>query len=314
MTPSFKPGQGLPWHSRDESWQLLLAGKQRWLIAAPNNTAAQDAAAAAAESGGPSVYAHSSVWKEDSPLRAQDNGIRECVMEAGDVLYVPQGWWHSTRNEVTSEDSVGVAFAVGGQSHSPGLHMAAVMDDVEAADEVCKAHGYDSAHVCLKAPQLTQLGIMPVAHAAASAGSVRFLQWMHEHSFSDFASLDTMESSAAQKAAAAGKLDAVIWLHTTGKVDARRGYGPANSASMGRKTIHTASSYGHLAVVKWLIEHGGVSVHEPDGHGSQPIHVAVAGAQKQMVQWLLKKGARCCCRHQPCMIANTCFARCQSGC
>lgn len=58
-----------------------------------------------------------------------------CVQRAGDVVYVPQGWWHATYNIPYDGAVDDVAIGVGGLGPSPGLHFQVSEGDIWALEE-----------------------------------------------------------------------------------------------------------------------------------------------------------------------------------
>lgn len=63
-------------------------------------------------------------------------------------------------------------------------------------------------------------------------------------------------------------------------------------ADKGWSPLHLAAHYGHLAVVKLLIEEGGdVNVRSRNKIGNRPLGAAVAGGQLEVVRVLLASGA-----------------------
>ena len=270
-------GHGLPWHKHDESWLLLLTGKKRWLIGSPtlgNKLFKQYTA-----SHGVVSQSHSFSWLPET--FASVDGVHECMQYPGDIVFLPPQWYHATRNED------GMTIGVGGQVHSPGLHLAAARNDIAAAEALCIEHGAAPSE-CASLPTLNVVTGMgkTVVHTAAGQGAIDFLKWLKKHGFENWYKIDSGSNSPVQSAALSGKLDTVIWMHTEGGIRPSTGFGPR-----GRKSIHTAASYGHLHVVEWLVESGGMSVSEADRTGSQPLHLAVAGDQPHIVRWLLEHGA-----------------------
>jgi ankyrin repeat protein len=60
----------------------------------------------------------------------------------------------------------------------------------------------------------------------------------------------------------------------------------------GRTPLHTASLFGNLPAVKWLVEHGAdINVLEEGGAGHTPLHNAAYKGYAEVVQYLLEHGA-----------------------
>jgi hypothetical protein len=133
----------------------------------------------------------------------------ECVQRAGEIMFLPQFWWHATWND-------GITVGIGGQMHSPGLHRAAGGNNVTDAEAVCAPYGQDCwssvvstarawhvvrAHdefdriapargVSTQANIANSQGRTPM-HSAAAAGSVQVLDWLFKNGMkSDMIKLD----------------------------------------------------------------------------------------------------------------------------
>ena len=87
------PGGGLGYHRHGAAWLALLGGEKRWRLRPPSARGAR-------------------APREDD----DDQGALEAVQRAGDVLWVPAGWWHRTL-----AGGGDLALAVGGLGASPGL-------------------------------------------------------------------------------------------------------------------------------------------------------------------------------------------------
>ncbi len=81
---------GVPFHGHGAAWGEVLLGKKRWFLAPPDT--------------GPSLQfdptesTHSWVTNVLPTLNASKIGLRQCVAEPGDVIYIPSGWEHATLN------------------------------------------------------------------------------------------------------------------------------------------------------------------------------------------------------------------------
>jgi hypothetical protein len=92
---------GTTWHSHSSTWNAVVVGRKRWLMMPP-------------QSEYKGKHEHDEVpslrkWLANS-YEEYENGMLECVQEAGTVLYIPDGWGHAT---VNLEDSIGIAVEVG---------------------------------------------------------------------------------------------------------------------------------------------------------------------------------------------------------
>eukprot|EP00300_Choanocystis_sp_HF-7_P013900 c18495_g2_i1.p1 GENE.c18495_g2_i1~~c18495_g2_i1.p1 ORF type:complete len:1269 (+),score=296.21 c18495_g2_i1:311-3808(+) len=59
-----------------------------------------------------------------------------------------------------------------------------------------------------------------------------------------------------------------------------------------RSGLHLAASEGHIGTVKYLVEEAGVSLTAADRFGSSPLTDAILGQHKEIVKYLMSKGAR----------------------
>jgi ankyrin repeat protein len=85
-------------------------------------------------------------------------------------------------------------------------------------------------------------------------------------------------------AALLGHLAVVEWLVK---------HGGADVAAVGRDgftALHSAAQLGHLAVVEWLVKHGGADVAAMAGHVPTALHLAALHGHLAVVEWLVKHG------------------------
>ncbi|KAI3382727.1 hypothetical protein SNEBB_007280 [Seison nebaliae] len=78
-------GTGVPFHWHGPGFAETVHGRKRWFLYAPNYTPIFD--------GDISSY----VWWEKRYGKSQ-YGLLECTLNEGDLIYFPNGWWHSTLN------------------------------------------------------------------------------------------------------------------------------------------------------------------------------------------------------------------------
>ena len=149
---------------------------------------------------------HAFAWAPAGPLRGPGGLAAECVQRAGELMFLPQDWLHATLNE-------GVSIGVGGQMHSPGLHVAAGRNNVSLADSLCAPHGGGCAASPLNAPNSGQRTPM---HSAADANAVEMLDWMLAQGFDDLGSYDSKRQLPIFLACVRGHVEAVRWFHTVG--------------------------------------------------------------------------------------------------
>jgi hypothetical protein len=95
------------------AWNALLAGTKRWALFPPAQSAEQRARMGVPPSGTPPLAwwldHYPRICAELEDQRAQQPlGMLECEQRAGDIIFVPAGWWHCVLNTVPS----GLAIAV----------------------------------------------------------------------------------------------------------------------------------------------------------------------------------------------------------
>lgn len=115
------PGEGLAMHSHGAAWQAVLGGAKLWVLAAPgasNETQPPEPQQGGASgAGGPPrwLVAPAAEWvpgllrrRRSRSTTPADEALKLCIVEAGDMVFVPSAWLHATYN-------LGTTFAVGGQ-------------------------------------------------------------------------------------------------------------------------------------------------------------------------------------------------------
>ena len=78
-----------------------MYGARHWFLAAPHNTMNQVQ----------STFDWLREWQAP-PVEERDERVMRCEQRAGDLIYVPQQWWHATLNV---QESVGFAQQLGGR-------------------------------------------------------------------------------------------------------------------------------------------------------------------------------------------------------
>ena len=92
----------MSWHKHSQAYNALVFGAKRWFLSAPNHS--------------PGNQVQSTFeWSEaraSQPAAERDAQILSCDQQAGDVIYVPQQWWHAT---LSLGETVGLAQQMGGR-------------------------------------------------------------------------------------------------------------------------------------------------------------------------------------------------------
>lgn len=305
-------GLGLGFHQHDESWLYLVCGRKRWGFGAPERSSlrgrrlAADQRAAADE------------------LPAADADVR-CEQRPGEVVVVPRGWWHATRNCEEERLTLGL----GGLGPSPGLHFAAARGQLPelhaAADARLLARAADGLarsllHTAAEHGQLDvarELDWRETRAGGAAARSGAGEAWLH-------AARDAAGATPLHWAAGGGGcagLDAAArtcewlllahpravratdrwgttalhWVARTGDVRTaqllvRAGADPDAQDARGCRLAHLAAAEGHVPLLRWLAGTAAADVRAPDGAGRTPLEWAVASGARDTADWLTANG------------------------
>jgi len=93
------PGlSGSPLHFHNDAWNALIFGKKRWFLLPPASTQRSNLH--------PTAWVPAASGSNSPRLQHRPIYMKECVQEAGDLLFVPLHWGHATLN---LQDSVGIA-------------------------------------------------------------------------------------------------------------------------------------------------------------------------------------------------------------
>lgn len=96
-------GTGIPMHSHNASWNLLLTGKKKWYLVAPGHAAYYEDDDNAAFKAGKGAFDYhikpTTEWLRDVAPKLRSKGLLHEVMQyPGDVIYIPHDWHHATLN------------------------------------------------------------------------------------------------------------------------------------------------------------------------------------------------------------------------
>ncbi|KAL5013202.1 hypothetical protein ScPMuIL_007472 [Solemya velum] len=83
------PGSGVAFHSHGDGWNAVVYGKKRWFIYPREKTP---------PGGVPAGYSQKDWIRKIYPTLSDDEKPLECIQEAGDILYLPEGFYHATIN------------------------------------------------------------------------------------------------------------------------------------------------------------------------------------------------------------------------
>ena len=94
------PNSGIPLHSHTDGWNALIHGRKRWFFYPPEELPPLDFP----------VYRGQFAWERETypaiKANSQLSAPLECLQEAGDIVYIPEGWFHATSN---LGETIGVA-------------------------------------------------------------------------------------------------------------------------------------------------------------------------------------------------------------
>jgi hypothetical protein len=96
-------GTGVPMHSHNASWNLLLTGKKKWYLIAPGQAIFDNDDDNNDFKSGKGAYNYhikpTTEWLRDKAPKLRSKGILHEVMQyPGDVLIIPHDWSHATLN------------------------------------------------------------------------------------------------------------------------------------------------------------------------------------------------------------------------
>jgi len=247
-------GSGSGAHFHEEAWVAQLAGRKAWLVAPQS------------EDDHPSNSVEPCTLFANGGERFWPPGARRCTVEAGEVMYVPGGWYHATCN--LDDFTLGV----GGKGSSRAWPE--YMHHIQAGNEdALRSMVMNDPSVDLASAQDP-----PAFHLAAAKGPTSVLGFLLEQRV-DPQSRDDRGRSAVHWAAEHGSVETLQFL-------AARGLAKLSDRAGGLEPLHVAVQQGHLPVTSWMLEKR-ADVNRPDGDGDQPIHFAVGTGRLPLIERLL---------------------------
>eukprot|EP00445_Apocalathium_hangoei_P011083 CAMPEP_0203869042 /NCGR_PEP_ID=MMETSP0359-20131031/17479_1 /ASSEMBLY_ACC=CAM_ASM_000338 /TAXON_ID=268821 /ORGANISM="Scrippsiella Hangoei, Strain SHTV-5" /LENGTH=692 /DNA_ID=CAMNT_0050787591 /DNA_START=47 /DNA_END=2122 /DNA_ORIENTATION=+ len=288
-----RPHAGVTFHQHEAAWQALVTGEKTWFLLDPSVE---------------------SVPQHDPCTFLQDHApplAKYCVLQAGEVMYVPRSWWHATC-------SMQQSIAIGGVSSTtdwPPALMAARRGDAQAFVGVgdvdasrlpankgifvggerplfmAAAFGHASLVEALLARRadanVRRNDGRTALHEAARRGDLRTVKLLHGGG-ADLGLKDTSGSTALHHACAErGSAEVVQYLSSVGvDSDVRR--------ADGRAAIHVAcrSHTNPVPVLRALLQQVGVPPSPLDSAGMTPLMHCAAAGHAQGVGLLLRFGGR----------------------
>lgn len=260
-----------PPHRHPENWFAQLRGKKSWVMTP----------AKVVEEPGPErvryVPASDEAMKSTTPCDPQDGanvGFQRCLLEEGEILYLPSNWHHSTCN--IGGFSLGVGY-IGALDHLPKAHLAAA---------TCDRKGLETSLVAEQPRKALDSkdrdGKTPL-HWAAQQGHAQMVRQLLA-SRADAHAADDHGSRPSHAAAFAGHSEALRELMKDHATTATA------QSSQGAEPLHLAATAGHTKVAKLLLWHR-ATAYASDKKGAEPLHMAAYEGHLAMVELLLAKDA-----------------------
>eukprot|EP00928_Gymnodinium_smaydae_P037783 TRINITY_DN26188_c0_g3_i1.p1 TRINITY_DN26188_c0_g3~~TRINITY_DN26188_c0_g3_i1.p1 ORF type:complete len:756 (+),score=152.95 TRINITY_DN26188_c0_g3_i1:60-2270(+) len=150
-----RPGAGVTFHHHEQAWQAQLVGRKVWYLASPSTESVPQ--------GRPCEFASSG---SEPPL------AECCVVEPGEVIYLPNQWWHATCSLPSETASIAIG-GVGSLRDWPAAHVAARRGDLAAltsaldSDGIAGLPAFPAGIGILKGGELPLTVAASFGHAAA---------------------------------------------------------------------------------------------------------------------------------------------------
>lgn len=250
-----------PFHQHQENWFAQVRGKKMWVVGPADNPGLGAALKGMLPCDPP---------KKRGSLKA----MKRCVVQEGEVVYLPPQWHHGTCN--VGGFSLGVGF-IGALDHLPKLHLAAALGDDAAVPELVHSRrDLEARDNELKQP----------LHWAARRGHDRTVVQLLRLRANPSAE-DANGAQPAHFAAFEGHLPctkAILGGEHVKAVDV------AARAHAGAQPLHLAASRGHLDVARYLLKRGAYAGAR-DTKGAEPLHMAAYEGHRALVELLVSRGA-----------------------
>lgn len=285
--PIFSAGRqhtGVGFHRHEENWLAQLLGRKVWFLLPEE---------AMRPPGLPPWWY----------LKCPPEGLKCCVVQPGEVIFVPGFWLHSTwnldefnlalgweRSAAETWDETMQAIINGEDlpsslqegSTSELWELAARSGEMKALEQLLRAD-----------PKTLGRNAAPVAISAAHSGQVQVLDFLWENGGREtmlrphdwwLPKMLPQGSTALHEAATCGQAAALEWLVAKG-ADSRQ------PDSMGLLPLHVASLHGQVSVVKMLLAAGAEANGPHAGGRATPLMMASFAGHEHVVEELLACGA-----------------------
>ena len=87
-------GSGINFHRHTNAFNGLVVGRKRWFLYPPDTALSKTTEVTGALIWFQKMYRPS--WASPRPGVAGKDGLEQCMQGEGDLIYVPQYWWHAT--------------------------------------------------------------------------------------------------------------------------------------------------------------------------------------------------------------------------
>lgn len=255
-----------PPHQHPENWFAQLSGAKAWVVAPPDAKAAEDWMKA---------HRPCDLW-HDKQKAAKVKEIKTCLLDAGEVLYLPSQWRHGTCN--VGEFSAGIGY-IGAIDHLPKVTWLTALDDLSGLKEALKEKDDVMEALTVK----DRDGKQPL-HWAAHRGHQRMVRELLKMRALASAT-DRHGARPVHLAAFEGHEKALRELL---EVETRKSATARTDG--GAEPLHLAATKGHSSVAKLLLRKR-ASPSARDNKGAEPLHMAAYEGHVSMVDLLLAAGA-----------------------
>ena len=248
---------GVGMHRHNESWLAQLLGRKAWFLLPENCERPADRAP----------------WEY---LKEAPEGLMICIVEPGEVLYVPRGWWHGTWN--LDEEILAI-----------GWEADADVEQMTASEAIFAILDDDLDRLRCLEKELKELEVLPMFEAAARSGNLKILK----HLWQKYGAASPRDApSVAIAAARSGQLEILKFLHREIEdgetIFFHRMWWLPPIFPLGTTALHEASSCGHGDCVAWLLDEK-ADPQLMDGSGCTPLHLAAIHGHAEVIKILLRE-------------------------
>jgi len=255
-----------PPHQHPENWFAQLSGAKAWVVAPPDAKAAEEMMKA---------LRPCDVWHDKKKV-VKVKEIQTCLLEAGEVLYLPSQWRHGTCN--VGDFSAGVGY-IGAIDHLPKVAWFAALNDLSGLKGALK-----EKEDMMEALTVKDRDEKQPLHWAAHRG--------HQRMVRELLAMRAIASATDRHGARPVHLAAFEGhekaLRELLEVEPRKSATARTDG--GAEPLHLAATKGHASVAKLLLRKR-ASPSSRDNKGAEPLHMAAYEGHVSLVDLLLAAGA-----------------------